>query len=594
MNRSLYSGVSGMKAHQTRMDVIGNNIANVNTYGFKASRVTFSDIYYQTVMAGSEGTSTSGGTNSGGIGYGTSVGSIDLLMGQSSFTMTDSTLDLAIDGEGFLQVQDADGNKYYTRAGALSFDSAGNLVDSSGNFVLGINGDPLGQTSEGNSLIQLSLPSVAAAHSTGTEMINSKKFTLTTSNTSDAGNISMQIIQGSNMTDGVKATADVGTNGIVITLNPTETFMSINDLNLEINKAIDTFMESNVGAKHPAGEFTLKLENGEWPKEGITGEEICSTDYTLQDGTIDWPAGNIGGGFSFEGTTGSGFGSKFTGTAAGGAAGGTGDDDEDAEEEYSLTVFSITYNQADKKFTVTATMGGETYTGEITENKTEVGTMKLNNSSNANDYVIFERPSYNTIMSEMLSAAESDTTISTDPIKDAEGNEIGQKLNDGAIWNPITFNTDSPIAVTPAEESKCLGLSSTKFVLGGGTSGGAQGIESLTGVAIGADGTIVATHPQLGEVVVGQICLVTFANPEGLVQSSGTYFTEGANSGQMNYCQPGKGGSGQLVSGSLELSNVDLSREFSDMITTQRGYQACSRLITVSDTMLEELVNLKR
>ena len=118
MNRSLYSGVSGMKAHQTRMDVIGNNIANVNTYGFKASRVTFSDIYYQTVMAGSEGTSTSGGTNSGGIGYGTSVGSIDLLMGQSSFTMTDSTLDLAIDGEGFLQVQDADGNKYYTRAGA--------------------------------------------------------------------------------------------------------------------------------------------------------------------------------------------------------------------------------------------------------------------------------------------------------------------------------------------------------------------------------------------------------------------------------------------------------------------------------------------
>lgn len=84
------------------------------------------------------------------------------------------------------------------------------------------------------------------------------------------------------------------------------------------------------------------------------------------------------------------------------------------------------------------------------------------------------------------------------------------------------------------------------------------------------------------------------ANPEGLVQSSGTYFTEGANSGTMNYCTPGKGGSGQLVSGSLELSNVDLSREFSDMITTQRGYQACSRLITVSDTMLEELVNLKR
>jgi len=207
--------------------------------------------------------------------------------------------------------------------------------------------------------------------------------------------------------------------------------------------------------------------------------------------------------------------------------------------------------------------------------------------------MIFERPAYNTIKNAMLTAAE-DTNSGID-VDDDDPNDI--KLTDGATWNPIDFGaqTDATtIKVTPAEESKCLGLSSTKFVLGGGTAGGAQGIESLTGVAIGADGTIVATHPQLGEVVVGQICLVTFANPEGLVQSSGTYFTEGANSGQMNYCQPGKGGSGQLVSGSLELSNVDLSKEFSDMITTQRGYQACSRLITVSDTMLEELVNLKR
>lgn len=590
MNRSLYSGVSGMKAHQTRMDVIGNNIANVNTYGFKASRVTFSDIYYQTVRSGSEGTSTSGGTNSGGIGYGTSVGSIDLLMGQSSFTMTDSTLDLAIDGEGFLQVQDADGNKYYTRAGALSFDSAGNLVDSSGNFVLGINGDPLGQTSEGNSLIQLTLPSVAASRSEADEMINSKKFVITTSNTSDSGNISMQIVQGSNMTDGVKAVAEVGTNGIVITLNPTETFTTLSDLNQAINDAIDTYMEANVGASHPAGTFEITMPNASveevFGADGLTGEQICSTDYTLQDGTIAWPSGNIAGGFSFEGTTGSGFGKSFA----------------DPANAY-LTEFTIDYS--DNKFTVNATIGGQHYTGTISSNKTEVGTMKLTNADNpdATDYVIFERPSYDDIKTALKNAANDTATVgdsnadslydtATDALTDGTGWEpfktVGKTLGDGS--DPAQTN----IAVTRAEESKCLGLSSTKFVLGGGTSGGAQGIESLTGVAIGADGTIMATHPQLGEVVIGQICLVTFANPEGLVQSSGTYFTEGANSGTMNYCTPGKGGSGQLVSGSLELSNVDLSREFSDMITTQRGYQACSRLITVSDTMLEELVNLKR
>lgn len=572
MNRSLYSGVSGMKAHQTRMDVIGNNIANVNTYGFKASRVTFSDVYYQTVRSGSAGSSTSGGTNPGGIGYGTSVGSIDLLMGQSSFTMTDSSLDLAIDGEGFLQVQDADGNKYYTRAGALSFDSAGNLVDSSGNFVLGINGDPLGQTSEGNSLIQLSLPSVAASKSTGSQTINSKKFTLTTSNTTDDGNISMQIIQGSGMTDGVKAVAEVGTNGIVITLNPTEEFGSIDDLNSAINDAIDTYMEANVGSKHPAGTFTLSMNptDGNWPR---TGEDLCSTDYTLRDGTVDWPNTLIGGGFDFEGTTGSGF---------------------KPADDAQLTAFTIEYDDTNKAFKITATIGGEEYTGAISESKTEVGTMKLtkDGAADSNDYIVLERPAYSTIKDAMIDA-KNGSKDGTDDVSITDGN-----LDNGSKWDPfasasINLGTDS-LDVTPAKESNCLGLSSTKFVLKDGTAGGAQGIESLTGVAIGADGTIVATHPQLGEIVVGQICLVTFANPEGLVQSSGTYFTEGANSGVINYCQPGKGGSGQLVSGSLELSNVDLSKEFSDMITTQRGYQACSRLITVSDTMLEELVNLKR
>ena len=171
MNRSLYSGVSGLKAHQTRMDVIGNNISNVNTYGFKASRVTFKDVYYQTVNAGSAGSSTVGGTNPGSVGYGTQVGSVDLLMGQSSFTMTDSTMDLAIDGEGFFQVQDADGNKYFTRSGALTFDSAGNLVDSQGNFVLGISGNPLGK-SPGSNLIQLSLPSVTPSTSSGSTSIS--------------------------------------------------------------------------------------------------------------------------------------------------------------------------------------------------------------------------------------------------------------------------------------------------------------------------------------------------------------------------------------------------------------------------------------
>lgn len=566
MNRSLYSGVSGLKAHQTRMDVIGNNISNVNTYGFKASRVTFKDVYYQTVSAGSAGSSTVGGTNPGSIGYGTQVGSVDLLMGQSSFTMTDSTMDLAIDGEGFFQVQDADGNKYFTRAGALTFDSAGNLVDSQGNFVLGISGNPLGK-SPGSNLIQLSLPSVTPSTSSVSTSINDVKYTLSTSNYTSAGNISMQLIQGSGMTDGTKAVAQVGTNGIVITLNAGENFSSLDDLNNAINDAIDTYMQETTGTSHPAGKFTIKMDPADkWPAGGLKGEEICSTDFTLQSGkATGWPGATIGGGFSPTGTTGSSFGSNFT----------------DGE----LAGFTIDYDDTSKSMKVSMEIDGETYEGYVDNTKTEIGTMKLTNTSgNTADYIVMNRPSYKTIVDTLKKDAAA-------PL-DADGN-----LNADFQFDALTaagVATPGDTTFTAASPSKALGLSGSKLVLSGGTEGGAQGIESLTGIAVSADGTIIATHGQLGEVVVGQINLVTFGNPEGLIQSSGTYFTTSANSGQMSYCQPGTGGSGGLVSGSLELSNVDLSKEFSDMITTQRGYQACSRLITVSDQMLEELVNLKR
>lgn len=573
MNRALYSGVSGLKAHQTKMDVIGNNIANVNTYGFKSSRVTFSDVYYQTLSSGNSGSSTSGGTNPSSVGYGATVGSIDLLMGQSSFTLTGSSMDLAIDGEGFFQVQDADGNTYYTRTGTLSFDSAGNLVDSNGNFVLGISGDPLGQDA-GDDLIQLNLPSVTPSTSSVTTTINDIDYTLSTSNYTSDGNISMQIIQDTGMTDGIRATAEVGTSSIVVTLNANETFSSLDDLNDAINDAINTYMLDTTGSSHPAGTFTISMDPSDgWPSSGLTGEEICSTDFSLQSGEAnDWPTATIGGGFSPAGETGSTFGAAFT---------GDGD----------LEGFTVEYDEDADAFLVTMTIDSQKYTGTISSSRTSSGTIKLTNttSSDSSDYIVMNRPSYDTIKSTAKTLGNStDNTM-----VDATTGELA----DGGIWNCLAtagVTTPGNTTFTAAAASNALGLSSSKMTLSGGTDGGAQGVESLTGISVGADGTIIATHPELGEVVVGQVSLVTFANPEGLTQTGGTYFLSSANSGEMSYCDPGSDGSGELAAGSLELSNVDLSTEFADMITTERGYQACSRLITVSDEMLEELVNLKR
>ena len=147
MMRSLYSGVAGLRTHQTRMDVIGNNIANVNTVGFKASRVTFRDVIYQTLSGASSPTEEAlrGGINPYQIGLGVQVSSIDKLMTRAGPQTTDRPLDAYIDGEGFFKVrgtgEEEDAPEYYTRVGNFSFDAQGFLVDSNGNYVMGMNGD---------------------------------------------------------------------------------------------------------------------------------------------------------------------------------------------------------------------------------------------------------------------------------------------------------------------------------------------------------------------------------------------------------------------------------------------------------------------
>ena len=147
MMRSLYSGVSGLRTHQVRMDVIGANLANVNTVGFKCSRVTFRDVLYQTNKNASgptedAGTGTGrGGVNPSQIGLGVNVASIDVLNTKAGPMLTDRPFDVYIDGEGYFMVRDASGMEYFTRVGDFAFDPLGNLVDGNGNFVIGKGND---------------------------------------------------------------------------------------------------------------------------------------------------------------------------------------------------------------------------------------------------------------------------------------------------------------------------------------------------------------------------------------------------------------------------------------------------------------------
>ena len=537
MLRSMYSGVSGLKAHQTKMDVIGNNIANVNTYGFKSSRTTFSEVYYQTVRSASGATTNQGGMNANQIGYGVNVATIDVQHTRSGFQMTDNGMDVAIAGEGFFQVQDGDGNVFYTRAGMIRIDSSGNLVDQNGNFVLGVSGDPLGKSPSANK-IQIQVPSNQPIQSSITEIINGISLNLNASNPSKDGNISFNFNSNSNLPLGQKVSASITSNGINITLNDNETFNDLNELNNRINLAIQ---EANGGKAHPAGDFKFEVNSGviDWP---LSGKDITSSDFNPNLGSVSLPNEFSNMGFKFTQVS-----SKFTGSGDLG--------------------MNIKHNTNPKSYTVTIEINGKTYSGNIPESAKTSGSIRLGSDEDA---IILEHPGFEALQKKQVELAVADDT--------------SFYANDIVVADGAKAST----------ASKALGFGSKTFTLSGGTAGGAQSVSDLSNIGIGADGVISAIHSQLGLINIGRIDIATFENPQGLIQEGNTYFSVSANSGQAKITNAGLNGAGGLQAGALEMSNVDLSKEFADMITTQRGFQASSRLITVSDEILNELVNLKR
>lgn len=550
MVRSMYAGVAGMKANQTRMDVIGNNIANANTYGFKSSRATFRDMYYQQIRGASGGSATRGGTNPSMVGYGSQIASIDLLMTQSSFTSTGNPLDVAIAGEGFLQVMDPDGNIYYTKAGMLDIDPAtGALIDSNGNFVLGTSATDgkLDSTEPGSSKILIQVAPVQASVGKVETEISGKKLTITSTNQNKSANVSFTFTKTTELPDGkdVVAIMDGTSSAINIQINANSKFKTMADLQKAINNAIT---EAN-GGPHAGGDFIFSMQPDPFASTeavaagGLTGAQIIDT------ATADYDGGSITlttgdeflNGFKIAGT-----GLKFSG-----------------DGQVDVTVAK---SDDPKGYNVTLKAGGVTYEGFISQERAYI--------SNGNGQVLLKNTA--------AGADANDTITLFYPNK----TNIDAAIDSGGS----ATNIGNATASKPSLE---LGLGKGTFTLTGGTEFTEQDVGNLTGISIGADGTIMGTSAA-GLQVLGRIDLATFANSEGLMQSGNSYFTATSNSGDAKLAIAGENGTGGLRNSALEMSNVDLSQEFSDMITTQRGFQACSRLITVSDTMLEELINLKR
>ncbi len=563
MVRSMYSGVSGLRSHQQRLDVIGNNVSNANTYGFKSSRATFRDMFYQNVRNAAQGTSSRGGINPSAIGYGASLSSVDLLMEVSSMTPTGNPLDVAITGEGFLQVMDNDGNIFYTRAGMLHVDpTTGYLVDGNGYFVLGTQAKDatvgiVGQE-PGTSRIKIELPTLDAKQASVTKQIGGNEFTMTASNIGDAGNASINFSLAYDMPAGQDIEVVISGNNIEVNVNPTSTFSTVADFMDQVNSMIT----DKLGETHPAGSFVLTMDppltvtgNVAYPGDVITGEQLIKSDAGPTGGLIELSEDAKDKNIQFIAKR---LGSTFSG-----------------DGEVTL---SITHDTTTDLWNVSAAVaGGNTY---------ELNGITLAALTGSAGVMLKPQAGGGGAGGGGAAPDENDYFTISIPKSALEL----QDPND-----PAAGYTDTTVTLGtahPQHPSGCLGLNAG-FQLEGGTEGGPQTIMNITGFGIGADGTL--TGQAGGErLIFGRIDLANFDNPKGLQQSGNSYFAETQNSGKPQYAVPGEDGTGALKNSALEMSNVDLAQEFSDMITTQRGYQANSRLITVSDTMLEELINLKR
>lgn len=408
----MFAGVSGLRSHQTMMDVVGNNIANVNTPGFKSSQITFAETISQTLRGASGASGALGGTNPIQIGLGTKVQSIDPVFSQGASQVTGRNTDLAIQGAGFFMVQNG-AERLYTRAGAFNFDEVGNLVNSQGYIVAGWTADAAGNIDTTGTINPITIPlgnTLPPAATTAVDV---------------GGNLSADATAGDTVTSSISVFDSIGNQHEVV------------------------FTFTNTSPNPPFNDWTVQASVG-------------GVNYTLTPATL-----------------------TFDGTGA-------------------LTSAS------------TLAFSGFTPPG----------------------------------------AAPLSFSV-----------ELG-----GA--NPITqFGGTSTMEARDQD---------------------GQGIGFLRDFAVADDGTIVGQFSNGESRALAQVATATFSNPAGLARVGDSNFTETINSGVPFEGTPGSGNRGLLSAGTLEMSNVELAREFTNLIIAQRGFQANSRIITASDEMLADLVNMKR
>jgi flagellar hook protein FlgE len=576
MLRSLYSGVSGMQSFQTSMDVIGNNIANVNTSGFKSSNVNYESSFYQTLEASKQAYSGSGGVNPKQIGYGSAVASVSKLMTQGSFQNTGKNTDLAIQGDGFFVLSNGTKN-YYTRAGSFDRDENGTFVQSSSGLKLQGWSAVYDQTS-GSRYVDTNQPVGDITVSDGTTMSAKKTSSMTMSGNLDA---------------------DVGPESFVMTV--TDASGNNVDVTFSFTRNAD-----DIKAEDPFDTTQQYTWNASWTWDGAqrsaTGKMQVNSQGSVESSTIDSSSFyNDGRSFSIDDN------------------GTTGDYTDDTVDVTIPTSGNMTFYEASNptnKTTVDYNSPSFTTPVKVYDTLGNAYTLYLDFVKLAPQYTDSNNSTYsNSWMWRARTASGEEINYLTDY-------DTGTTAPNSLLGGFINFDSSGRVENVKYLDSNGQVLDNIEGIefdgsgKGDGTikikndmsnitqfvadsdayvssqDGNAQGtIESFS---INDSGEITGSFSNGLVDKLGKIALANFNNPGGLNELGNSLYGKSSDSGDARTGSASNSGFGSLIPGALEMSNVDLSEEFSKLIIAQRGFQANSRVITTSDDILQEIVNLKR
>ncbi|MDD3367752.1 MAG: flagellar hook-basal body complex protein [Lachnospiraceae bacterium] len=562
MMRSLYSGVAGLKTHQTKMDVIGNNIANVNTVGYKSQSVTFNSLMYQTTQAASGATATVGGTNAKQIGLGVRLGAINTnIEGQGSAQSTGGGTDIMITGENFFVVSNGT-ETFFTRDGSFYVDGAGNLaMTSTGYNVMG-----WGTETDANGNLTINQDTVQP----------------------------LAVMTAENLTYEPEATSRSYISGI----------LDKNDsaLSTASGKVVSLSFYDALGYSYTAKmsyHKTSDSENGEYYLQlddvlNSTGTSLKDV-YNVADINQIVSLGNTTANVSDDISLYQGSFTKNddgTYTLATNAATPVTALTVPADATFPYTVPDMTAIVANSQNLYGVDLSDTAAYPNLTATIAEDGTLTISYDKTINGGLV----QYNANTGAYTSVSTGTTTPLTLDNLTLDFN--ASVLNPDGTASTTSLGQFSDIEVdVSTSKNYSNGNTSTVTATAGSTTNAGTGrkVGKMSGLTISKDGMIYATYDNGQSRLMGQIATASFANPSGLSQEGDNLYSESLNSGAFD----GVGvditaGGGYMSTGVLEMSNVDLSSEFTEMITTQRGFQANSRIITVSDTMLEELTNLKR